>query len=237
MADYIPSRIEAFNTFQLRINDEATANATAWNIPATEITSLNTWSSDYRSFYDKAVNRNARSRQDVIDHREYKADFERFLRGFCQSFLTNNLLIPMGERVALGLNPRGANPPSPRPEITSAPIPQLTTLGGGMVKLTFKVAESNTRIARHPDSNGIEVFWRLGPITAEPATPAVDEDGVVLTEMKDQYEVIFNSRAQFNKAFGLDSVGNRLYVYARWVNTSDNEKSGPFCTETWVVVS
>lgn len=235
MADYIPSNIESFNTFQIRINDQATANAAAWNIPAAEITSLNTWSGDFRPLYEAAVNKNARSRQDVLDYNAYRANFEQFLRGFCQSFLTNNLLIPVGERVALGLNPRGVNPPTPRPDITTAPIPSLTPMGGGMVKLTFKVAESNTRIARHPDSNGIEVYWLLEPLNG--TTPPVTEDGELLEEAKEPYEVMFNSRAQFNKSFGLENIGKRLRVYARWVNTSDAEKSGPFCTEISLVVS
>lgn len=239
--DYIPSNNSDFMAFQATINAEVTANAVTWSIPATEATALDTWSTGYQPLFEAIVNKNTRSREDVIAHDAYRKNYVAFLRPFCQGFLTNNPVIPIGERVAMGLNPRGLNPPSKRPDIDSAPITALTPMGGGMVKFSFKVAASDKRTARHPDSNGVEVFYKLedlAPVNAPLNDALLEEDLVVNAENADSdYDHIFNTRAQFKQELGLENVGKRLTVYARWVNTTDSSKNGPYSTITSLVVS
>jgi len=239
--NYIPSNNKDFMSFQSNLDAQVTANAVAWNIPAAEATALNTWSTGYGPLFNAIVNENTRTREQVIAHDTYRADYEAFLRSFCQGFLVNNMLIPISERVAMGLNPRGLNPPSKRPKILTAPIPSLFPLGGGMVKFSFKVAESNKRIARHPDSNGVEVFYKLETL-AEPAVvlnDALVEEAEPAEEQEDHsgFENVFSTRAQFVKKLGLEHVGKRLTVYARWVNTSDSEKNSQCCNAISMVVS
>lgn len=240
--DYIPGNNGEFMAFQSNLNTQVTANTVAWGIPAAEATALTTWSTGYDPLFQAILNKNQRTREQVIAHDVYKKDYVEFLRTFCQSFLTNNLLIPVSERVAMGLNPRGLNPRTERPDILTAPIPSLTPLGGGMVRFSFKVAESNTRTARHPDSNGVEVFYKLEPVTApEPVTinDTVEEDEIVInteTETK-PYLSKFSTRARFVDEFGLDNIGKRLTVYARWINTSEPSKNGPFSATISMVVS
>lgn len=240
MADYISQNNSDFDTFQGNVNDEVTANATAWNIPASEVTALNTWSSGFRPLYDAIKNKNTRTRQQMIAFEEYRSNYVAFLRAFCQGFLVNNTLIPISERAAMGLNPRGLNPRSKRPKITSKPIPSLKPLGGGMVQFTFKVEDSNARTARHPDSNGVEVFYKVEPILmdAQPVNDVLVEEEEEIT--KDDligYDHTFSTRARFISELGLDKVGHRLTIYARWVNTTDPNKNGPFSATSSMVVS
>lgn len=226
--------------FQGNLNTEVTANAAIWNIPATEATSLNTWSTGYTPLFNAIVNRNTRTREQILAHKAYRADYEAFLRPFCQAFLTNNVLIPISTRVALGLNPRGLNPPSTRPTITTAPIPSMQPLGGGMVRFGFKVADSNSLRGRHPDSNGVEVYYRLEPVSAGPQPlndVLVEEDASTTATMDDGYEKSFSTRAVFLHDLGLQNIGQRLIVYARWVNTSDPSKNGPYSSSVSIVVS
>ena len=107
------------------------------------------------------------------------------------------------------------------------------------MKYTFKVADSNSRTARHPDSNGVEVYYRLEDLVKEPQPlndtlineePEPSKDGM-------SFENMFSTRAQFVNELGLDNVGKRLTVYARWVNTTDPSKSGPYSATASMVVS
>ena len=237
--DYIPSNNNDFMSFQQDLKDQVTANATAWNVPAAEATALDTWSTGYEPLFFSISNKNTRTREQVIAHDEYKADYIAFLRPFCQGFLVNNTLIPISERVAMGLNPRGLNPRSERPKILTAPIPSLFPLGGGMVKFAFKVADSNKRTGRHPDSNGVEVFYNIESLAEQPVVlndTLVEEERAQEKDDHDVFENYFSTRATFVKELGLDNVGKRLTVYARWVNTSDPEKnSQPSSTISMVV--
>lgn len=238
--DYIPANNSDFMAFQATINAEVTANAATWSIPATEATALDTWSTGYQPLFEAIVNKNTRSREDVIAHDAYRKDYVVFLRTFCQGYLTNNPVIPISERVAMGLNPRGLNPPSARPKIDSAPVPSLLPMGGGMVKFGFKVAESNKRTARHPDSNGVEVYYRLD--APEPLPVTVNDnliEEVVVNEEKEEqhFESAFYTRAQFTKEFGLANIGKRITMYARWVNTSDPDNNGPYSNPTSMIIA
>lgn len=239
--DYIPTNNSQFMAFQSYLNTEVTANAVAWNIPAAEATALNTWSAGYDPLFAAIVNKRTRTQEQVVAHDAYRRDFVTFLRTFCQGFVTNNTLIPISQRVAMGLNPRGLNPPSVRPDITTAPIPSVKVMGGGMVRLTFKVEDSSTRIARHPDSNGVEMYYRLDPIYMEPAplndALVEEETMVVKDDGTSGFMQRFSTRAQFLEELGVDAIGKRLTVYGRWVNTSDPSKSGPYSATTSVVVA
>ena len=108
-----------------------------------------------------------------------------------------------------------------------------------MVRFTFKVENSNKRIGRHPDSNGVEVFYKMEPAVAPPLVlnDSLVEEMPTRTANVVEYKQLFNTRAQFIQELGRDAEGQRLSVYARWVNTSDPSKSGPFSTTVSVVVS
>lgn len=235
--DYIPTNNSAFMAFQQNINAQVTANAATWNVPAAEATLLNTWSTGYEPLFESILNKNTRTRQQVLAHDEYRKDFEAFLRPFCQGFLVNNILIPLSERAAMGLNPRGLNPRTERPIITSAPIPSLKPLGGGMVRFSFKVADSNSRTARHPDSNGVEVYYRLEDqvVPPQPVNDALIEEEQ--TADNAHFDNHFSTRARFINDLGLDNIGKRLVLYSRWVNTSDPSKNGPYSSTVSIVVS
>lgn len=243
--DYIPSNNNDFFNFQGYLNTEVSTNAVAWNVPASEQTALDTWSNGYGNVYKNITNVETRTRQDITAHDEYRADFVAFLRPFCQGFLTNNLLIPVSDRVAMGLNPRGLNPRSERPYITTAPVPELKALGGGLVRFTFKVEASNKRYARQADSNGVEVYYKLLSQATKPEAVVVLEDSLDAEADNpadsglptDGYKNMFSTRARFNYQLAIEDIGKTLHVYARWVNTSDAKKSGPYSMVSTAVVS
>jgi hypothetical protein len=217
--DYIPASNSGFMSFQGNLDKQVTINARAWNIPATQATVLTTWSTDYEPFFHSISNKRTRTVEQVIAHDAYRAAYVDFLRPFCQGFLVNNPIIPISQRAALGLNPRGLNPRSTRPTIISAPIPSLVPIGGGMVKFSFKVADSVKRTARHPESNGIEVHHKIESqaLQPQPLNDLLIEEGGAAEPPEDKavYENSFKTRANFTKKLGRDNIGKRLTVYAR----------------------
>jgi hypothetical protein len=243
--DYIPKNIDKFNNFQNYLNGQVITNATPWNVPAAEQTALDTWSQNYVPLYKNVSNLETRSREQVLAYNEYRTDYVAFLRPFCQGYLVNNPLIPVSERVAMGLNPRGLNPPSKRPHITTSPILKLKAMGGGLVRYSFSVEDSKSRSARQADSNGVEVFFKLlsqTPKSADAPVLVAEEDINPNNSAEsglptEGYNTFFNTHARFTKQLALSDIGKTLHVYARWVNTSDETKNGPFSMVSATVVS
>lgn len=253
--DYIPGNASQFNTFQANLSTQVSANAPAWNIPAIIATDLSTRSVAFGLVYAPIVNEETRTRQQMLAYNAFRKSYDAFLRSFCQSFLTNNVVIPIDQRKALGLNPRGLNPPSKRTKITTSPIVKLVPMGGGEVKFMFKVEASNKRTGRHPESNGVNVYYRFLPINAAVPAPPVPvpppanqpQDGAPDTDAKtsdelngiptDGFEHYFSTKANFTKQLGLSNIGKVLHVYAQWVNTTDPGLSSTFSMVSTVVVS
>lgn len=236
MADYISTNNAEFSLFVGDLELAVTANAATWNIPAAVAAELFDWTNEYQAYFKTIKNKNTRTRQQVIAHDEFRKEFIVWLRPFCQGYVVNNPIIPMADRVALGFSPRGFNSPGPRPAITTAPIPELKPLGGALVQFTFKQADSNARSARHPYSNGITVFMKIVPPgNVAPAAP--DPDSNTASKEEESFVPVFNTNARFNRQFELKQVGHTLYVYARWVNTSDPDKDGPYSAMISMVIS
>ncbi len=251
---YIPSNDSEFNDFQDNINTEVTANGATWGIIATQITTLSQWSTDYAPLFLAIKFKDKRTPEQVLAHREYRKLYDPFLRKFCQSFLTNNINIPVSERKAMGLNPRGVNPSSERPKILTSPVTQLIPMGGGSIRFRFKVSQSN-RVGRHKDSDGVEIFFKIvatgglqpappPPPPTPPTPPTPPSSGNATTKQentglptKDGYETYFSPKASFVKQLPLSDIGKTLYVYAQWVNNSNPTKSGPFSMVSAVIVS
>ncbi len=206
-----------------------------------------------RPLYAAITNVETRSRQQVLAYNNFRTENDPMLREFCQGFLTNNMLIPIDQRKAMGLNPRGLNPRTTRGKITTAPIVSVSAKGGGEVKFGFKVEASNARTARHPLSNGVDVFYRVAPISATapvpppipvgPTEPSADSGNATPAEAKaglpsaDGFEHYFNTRASFTRQMPLADIGKALHVYAQWVNTSDPTKNSTFSMLTTIVIS
>ncbi|MCF8465711.1 MAG: hypothetical protein K9G41_12765 [Flavobacteriales bacterium] len=258
--DYIPKNAKDFNDFQVFLVARVTASGAVWNIPAANSALLGVKSTDFLPINAAISNVETRSRQQVLAYKTYRIGYDTFLREFCQSFLTNNMLIPIDERKAMGLNPRGINPPSKRPKISTAPIVSVKSAGGGEIKFGFKVDESNKRTARHPLSNGVNVFFRIvslygavPPPPPPPVTPVVvpsgnggnsepsnssSTDAVSLgLPSSDGFEQTFSTKAAFTRQLPLADIGKVMYVYAQWVNTSDPSSNSTFSMVTTIVIS
>jgi hypothetical protein len=262
--DYIPRPNEDFKLFEGYVVTVITPNAAAWNIPAVQSALLTTWSLGYLPLYNAIAIKSIRTQQQVTAHDVYRKDYESFLRKFLQGFVVNNILIPVDERTAMGLNPRGLNPRSARPKITTPPIPYLQPKGGGSMRFRFQMEETGGRPKRHPDSDGVDVYYCIldqdapppaAPVVVEsqPAPPAngntaaaptlmsakgsIRVNAVNTDQTEDGYEIYFSTRAQFTKQLNIADRGKVLHIYARWVNNVKPENSGPFSSVVKSIIS
>ncbi|MCF8275724.1 MAG: hypothetical protein K9J17_03230 [Flavobacteriales bacterium] len=236
--DYIPGPLENFNTFQFNLNAAIQANIAPWNIPATEAATLLTWSDNFVAIYDSVKTKGNRTTVQVVNYKAYRKDYVRFLRGFVQSYVVNNPAIPLGTRVGMGLNPRAASTRGTRPEIETSPIPELLPLGRGLVRMVFKLSASDKRSACHPDSNGVEVFFRLvNPIVPMKELKVAGEELSAKDLVDAGFENMISTRAQLRKQFPTNKLGHTLEIYARWINTTDADKSGPFSATISMILS
>jgi hypothetical protein len=233
-SDYIPEKNSEFNEFQDDMHTKVTTNATAWGVPNAQVTQFTTYHTGYVPIYDAVRNKRTRTTEAVIANDAYRLEYDAFLRTLVQGYIVNNPVIPISERAAMGLNPRGLRPRSQRTNMVTSPVPDARPLGGGMIQFTFKVADSAKRASRDPMSNGIMVYFRLVPPSGS-TEPLVDKPENS-SEM-DGYEQIFSTRAKFTKQFDRSYIGYTLYFYSRWINTSDPSKNSPFSSLISVVIA
>lgn len=254
--DYIPRNAKEFNDFQLYLVAQVTTNGLAWNVPAALSAELTLKSTDFVPINAAITNKETRTQQQVLAYNTFRKEYEVFLRALCQGFLTNNTTIPVDQRKALGLNPRGLNPRGERAKISTPPIVVVKARGGGEVKFGFKVEDSNKRTARHPESNGVNVYFRIESMNEPaptpppiPQPPAPGPNGTNRPETEnasktrgalpssDGFQHYFSTRASFTHQLSLDDIGKVLHVYAQWVNTSDYSKNSTFSMLTTIVIS
>jgi len=203
--DYVPRTHAGFNDWQKTITDHVVTNAAAWNIDSATVTALSTQSSTFKGLYDHTSNRNTRTLQQVAEFNQFRISYTAFLRELVQGSLVNNKLVPFNMKIAMKLNPRtGARPE--RPSITSQPIIEITSLGGGLMEFVCTDSEDG-RSKRPVNSDGVKL---------------------VITIASSEEMTITNSKTRFRHAFSADQRGKQITVKGLWYNNTDNAKSGVF---------
>lgn len=241
--DYMPTPNSEFLLFEGDVVDKIVPNAVAYNIPATQVTLLQSWSAGYAPLFNAISIKKNRTTQQIVAHDVYRKDYEAFLRQFIQGFVVNNVLIPMDVRVGMGLRPRGYNPRSKRPKITTFPSALVLAMGGGLIRFEFRVVGTGGRAHRHPYSDGVEIYFQITtsiqPPPVAPVTVEAEEAEEILgtNQTESDYDTHFSTRAMFTKQLSVGDKGKYLHLYARWVNNVNPTLSGPFSPVTTTVIS
>ena len=237
--DYIPTNPEARNLWSENLYAATLANATAWGIPADKMTEFTDQRTLYTPLYAAFSVKRTRTPEQSENYQNFmRTSYIPFLREFVQGFVVNNSLIPMGTRTGLGLNPRGVNPRKAKPAITVIPIIDVKPLGGGKVAFSFNPS-GNKRAGILNEADGVLLYTRV--VTPDRANGMALNNGPVEVET-DPLELVgydsqFSTKARLTQQFTRDKVGSFLEVYARWANSSNPEKNGPFTTMVKVVIA
>lgn len=220
--DYIPSPLAEFFGWQGNLVTKVAAGAVGWGIAAGKVTALTDAQTVYVPLYNAAANPATKTKGSVKAQEDGRKVYEKLIRGFVKENLINNSAVTAQDKIDMGLNPGGTR--SPRPAITTAPAVALKAKGGLMVQLEFRVESDASRPSIQVDSDGLEIKAMVG------LTPpkSFNETGL---------NTFFSTKARFNHLFEDESLaGQTFFVYARWANTSDNKKSGPWSALAQVVV-
>lgn len=209
---YIPRQDTLFFRWQEQLVKEAVNNAGSWNIPAAAITEVQQQQSVYEPLYRAITNRGTRSMSQVAAHRSGRQEYEKYLRQFARQWITHNTAISPAQRVTAGVNP-GGKKRSQRPVITDQPFLMPSVQGGQRIKITCRMTHDSNRPNIPPNADAVELRYSIG---TEPAAPGQ------CTHMH------LSTRAVFTLQFEGEQAGQRLYLFARWVNLKQQQRSGPY---------
>ncbi len=210
--DYIPRVDAAFNDWQLNLLVLIVANAVSWAITAGDVTALSALQTIFGPLYAKFAVKGTRSKADVKAYKDSRKAFKAAIRKFVKQWLANNSLVADEQRVKLGIPvPDGSR--TPRPKITDVPSVIVSNQKGSVERLQFRAQADSDRPSLHPEANGVEIHY------------AVDK---TVTTIDDCDKVVIISKATVRIPMDPVKAGKMFTGYARWINSSDPGKSGPY---------
>ncbi len=219
---YIPNSDADFDEWQKNFLTHVEKGSSAWNIPNASVDALKAlqtqWDTDYAAG-GKHVDRTSSQQLKKTQTRDL---YEKDIRGFVQEHIAFNSLITDDERRAMKVTVREEGHEA-RPPITTSPTVRATPLGGGRIKLECRVESDSSRTSMHPDADIVELRYSLDD--PAPESPAQATNG-------------FNSsRSNWSLQIDILEQGKRFYGFARWANTGDESKSGPWSERFQVIVA
>ncbi len=222
--DYIPSGDADFDEWQQNFLTHVVAGASSWVIPAARVTALTTrqtkWATDYATG-GKHVDRTDSQQLKKTQTRDL---YEKEIRDFVGEFIRKNSEIDDDERRAMKVTVPDTEPTS-RSAIETAPSVTLLPKTGARFTVECRVEGDSSRPSRHHDADGVELAYIVAAKDELPGNPNET------TKSK------LSGKARVQLELDIEDAGKSLHLFARWINTSDNSKSGPFSYLIKVIIS
>lgn len=230
--DYIPNPYAEFNNWQIQFVDELLtdpisddvivfppapgadpANWDIWEIPQADMAVVVDGQATYQPFYNDWSDEDARNDTIIENHVREHGIYEKLIRDFVAENLRNNSELDTGDLSALGLTVPDTEP-TDKPQLEDRPLVSSKMKGGALLKLAFKIAEDSTRPSLHPDAHAMELKYQIGG--DKPENADATNKSVTFT------------KARHSLQLDTADAGKFFYGFARWINTSDASKSGPY---------
>jgi hypothetical protein len=202
--DFVPRTDADFNIWQTSVISISQTNATAWGIPATEITALTGLQTPWNNTFAKAANKQNRTPADVKAKKDAHDALEKALRKFVAQWLANNTKVPDSERQRMGLTVKSKTR-------TASAIPTSCPMGSidfsTRMQHTISFVDENTphSKAKPEGVHGCEVWVKVGG--EAPKDPS--EFAYLATDTATPFVTSFNG----------EHVGKTAWYMLRWVNT------------------
>ena len=213
--DLIPRPDNKFDTFQDVLVAAVSANAVAWGIPAGDVTALTTqqtlWAAAWNIAKDKQNSTTAqRKAKDLA-----RVNYEAVLRPFIQKWIYRNALMDDAAVEQCGLKPRDkTRTPAPVPE--TIPMVEIMLVPGNMFHIVFRQQLDEPGSTRRGKPAGVAYCEFAFVIGDEPKSP------------NDCTKTFRASRSPIKMPAQAGAGGQKLWFYARWINTRGKE--GPWTT-------
>ena len=209
----IPFLADAANQDRLGVSDDNRDDMTA---QLGDSTASGTWISLWAlTSSDTTATKPLRATRDVL-MKEMTTLIRSVYDDIIESELTND------DRTTL-LIPKRDTKPTDRPKITIRPTLKLIVMGGASFTIENRVDKDQTRPSMNPEADYVEMAYIIG--TTPPASVSETNKVKVLSKAR---EVI---------SFDPANAGKTLYCYTRYVNKTDDSKSGPFTRLHSAVIS
>jgi hypothetical protein len=239
--DYIPEAFSEFNDWQKQfVNGLLTdpvsedvitfppapgadpANWQIWEIPQADTAVVVDGQATFQPFFDDWSDEDKRNDTIIENHKREHDIYEKLIRDYVGENLRNNSELDTGDLSALGLTVPDTER-TDKPQLEDRPLAGAKMKGGALLKLQFKIAEDSTRPSMHPDAHALELKYQVGG--TEPENAAATNKSATFT------------KARHNLQLDTADAGKFFYGFARWINTSDNSKSGPYSFLIKIIIS
>jgi len=184
----------------------------------------NAWAAkrnDWNAIYALYVNRATRTGPVIEDKDKAMKAFIVLVQPLL-NIIAASPAITSNDYAAFNIKERDTEP-TPKPAITTAPFAKVLPIGGGKVKVRVRVLGNSTRASMHPDADAIEMRYTIGNVPP--------------TSQEEAEETRSYKKALRTFGFGQAQAGKRLYAFYRWLNETDEAKSGPWSTMVQTVIA
>lgn len=213
--DFIPDPDADFDEWQQNLLTHVNAGGAAWAIPDPKVAALNTRQTQWATDYAAGGKHVDRTDSQQLKKTQTRDVYEKEIRDFIGEFIRKNSLIDDDDRKAMKLTVPDTEPTA-RQQIDTAPSVRLIPKAGARFVVECRVKSDSTRVSRHKDADGVELAYIVAPKNELPANPNVT------TESK------LSGSARVRLELSIEDAGKSLHVFARWINTTDDSKNGPW---------
>jgi hypothetical protein len=220
--DYIPSSVADFQPFHQEFCKQIVAKAKKWGIPPAMVLALEELRESYEAAYKIYTDKYNRTRMQGMAHEALRKQYISMIRLVMQGFIVHNPKVTVTEKsgIGWGLVEKRRKQLS---KIEDAAMCVPFARGGGSVRFN---CSKRTRVGRpklHAECHAVEVEYCITPTSNLLDLRSFDATGRHTS-----------SRAQFSLNIG--HIGQWVHARARWVNTSDPRRSGPWGEARMVLI-
>ncbi|MDR1902670.1 MAG: hypothetical protein LBQ88_10355 [Treponema sp.] len=209
MPSFIPTKEAEFVSWSANLIDVSKANTTGWDLPAAQITELETLHGEFIALYEKCQTA-AYTKLDMQAKNEKKALLIKKEEVFVRNNLQNNDKMTDNGRTALRI-PIYDRKPTPHPAPETTPEIEIATPLPRILRVKFRAVNA-ARWGKPPYVHGLECLWSIAD------TPPA--------KIGDLLHSTFATRSPLELGFDEDQRGKRVYFAVRW--ESGTVKKGPW---------
>lgn len=201
---------------------EAPANWEIWEITEADTAVVVNGQATYQPFYDDWSDESNRTPKMTEDHKREHGIYEKLIRDYVAENLRNNSNLDTGDLRELGLTVPDTEP-TDKPQLEDRPLAGAEMKGGALLKLQFRIDTDSTRPSMHPDAHALELKYQIGG--TEPVNAAATNKSATFTKSRHSLQL------------DVANAGKYFYGFARWINTSESSKSGPYSLIIKIIIS
>jgi len=210
--DYIPRGKNEFFTFQQALVTTITNNATAWNLPAADVSDLSGASAEHKTLYQITGNSKHCTATQREDYNKFRTAYEKQIRKFVNRCLRDNPDASASVLRSAGIKQMGKLRRS-RSKIDTAVDLYAKSMEGCRVKYYCRIQNHDGKASLHPEADAVEIRYAIG---TRPANYAECPHSVIIKKAHPVLVLNENLHGQF------------IYAFARWVNLTKPDHSGPY---------